>query len=538
MLLSFSIYSIFSCGTVSAEEVNGSSSGKRLYETLKELYGDSSSESSHESGSESEGSSVNDDFSSRETSVKGPSVADISLSEQYHENYRVYEESLNDDISFFTNVQNGTMTNKAVIFDIPEGVAAVLKKDGSRVSIESEVPITEEGSYVLTLYVQDEDEDSRPFSEQEVSKAKFRFRIQYSPGVAGYDAITEAPDFSGSVSEDESLSSDEINTAIFGDGDGSGYETDDSLPDDLKDDDLDYFAESVENIRSGGTEENSVENADADRFISVNGMTGEYDAASGFYLNRLSGGEEFYTSAPNGMLTNDAVMIQGSEELQFILYKDGEAVEDFEPGQYLTDEGSYTLFAAGKDSASVSVNTQDMARFHFRIFKSPVNDARVLNAPEGMTFRTVRYEGEDLSSRTIKTDTMLYLENDGTYEITMDSDTGSSEFTVILDSIQPFFSVQTEPNHAVISYLTDDAYSCELYRGDELIQSGDLIREISDAGNYNLIVYDQAGNKASYAFSIRYRINAAAVIAIIVLAGLLTALVLYIRRIRKKVSVR
>ena len=92
---------------------SSSSSGQTLYDALKAIYGDSGSSSST-SGSSSTNSSTSSSSSlttdqlmkRMETEVIGPTVQDASLSELYHEDYKVYEERLGDDYTIYANVKN------------------------------------------------------------------------------------------------------------------------------------------------------------------------------------------------------------------------------------------------------------------------------------------------------------------------------------------------------------------------------------------------------------------------------------------------
>ena len=158
---------------VHASESGGSSdsqsAGQSLYDALRSIYGDSSrtagsSSSSAGSGTTpSSGSNANtnqnsgmiittdDLMKSIDTEAKGPQVSEITLGELYHEDYRVYEETLNEDYTIFTNVRNGTITNRPVMIDIPKGVGYSMKKNGEDFSYEPEDLIEEEGSYVLSL---------------------------------------------------------------------------------------------------------------------------------------------------------------------------------------------------------------------------------------------------------------------------------------------------------------------------------------------------------------------------------------------------
>ena len=75
-------------------------------------------------------------------------------------------------------------------------------------------------------------------------------------------------------------------------------------------------------------------------------------------------------------------------------------------------------------------------------------------------------------------------------------------------------------------------------RGNELISEGQLVQRVTQAGRYQLTVRDRAGNETVTNFSVQYRINAFAIIAIVMVVALIAAIVLLLRRAGTKVRVR
>ena len=522
---------------------NNGSAGQSLYDALSRIYGNTGNRDSS-SGSGSSGSNSNQNqvpvqdqiMQGLESEVKGPQISDGSLSETFHENYRVYEERLNDDVSIFTNVANGSVVNYPVVMEFPTVVGARMKRNGREVSLRSKEAVSEAGSYVVTFYVLAEDQDDVPFSAQNVIRAKFRFRIQYEAGVAGYEATGENPGPAG-------LLSDAVPTI-------PGVPEDALVPS-VSENDL-YFEEEenpwdIETADEYEPEEEPEDEAQpavsgltdaAAAFLAANGMNGAYDPASGYYLNTLLTGDHFYTNVPNGMLTNEPVVVQAAENLEYTVYKNGEVLADFEAGQYIRDPGSYKVLVKGTDPSFATAYSDDLPEFSFRIITDPVSDLGVLNAPENMTFRSVRYEGGDISSRAIIRPDMVRLIEDGTYEITMESPYGSDELVLSLDTLQPLFDVSVVPNLATVRYRTSDVAYCILYKNGELMSNTGIITEITEAGEYSLTAYDRAGNRSSASFRVSYRINAGAVVAILIVIALIAGAVVYLVRIKQKVSIR
>lgn len=119
---------------------------------------------------------------------EGPGVNKVSLREQYHEDYKIYEESIADLFFLYTSVANGGMTDKAVTIDIPSNILYTMEKDGTGIAYTSGQSIQERGTYVLRLIAVENPE--LPLSEQTEYQAVFRFRIQDKPPVEKEEAET------------------------------------------------------------------------------------------------------------------------------------------------------------------------------------------------------------------------------------------------------------------------------------------------------------------------------------------------------------
>lgn len=517
----------------SSESSDSQSAGQSLYDALRAIYGNSgtSTTGSSSSATSSSGSNTNqnnvittdDLMKSIDTEAKGPEVNEVSLGELYHEEYSVYEETLNDIYTIYTTVRNGTITNRPVMIDIPEGVGFYMKKDGADYDYDPDDLIEEEGSYVLFLYVMDSVDDINilPFSEQTVSRAKFRFRIQYSQGVHGVLATDgteeeeeiplaaeEAPEEDAEIPEETDL-------------------PEDMLPDDYVYDESAFFPD----------EEVISDNSAGEREEFNNPLfTTAYDDGSGFYTVTLLSGESFYTNVPNGMLTNEAVSFQNDGNLNLTLYRNGEPVEDFDPSDFVRQAGNYSLVISSDSPDFQNAYGGSSPVYRFRIFSAPVNDAQILYAPEGAAFTRVRMDGVEMERGGSIRDDVVYLEEDGEYELSFTDMAGSHEVRFVLDTFAPVVTVAEEPNLATIGYY-GNVSRCELYRGKELVSDTEVVEEVTRSGRYTLYAYDEAGNVTDMDFQVQYRINVWAVISIIALLAIIGGITFYVLRIRKKVKV-
>ena len=106
------------------------------------------------------------------------------------------------------------------------------------------------------------------------------------------------------------------------------------------------------------------------------------------------------------------------------------------------------------------------------------------------------------------------------------------------DTVPPAVNVKTEPNLATITYLSEDVAGATLRRGDEIISENSLITQVTDAGRYRLTVWDAAGNETVTEFAVQYRINTFAIVAILMVIGLVVGVFFLLKFAGTKVRVR
>ena len=493
---------------------SSTNSGQTLYDALRAIYGDSRSSSSTSSSSSSSSAMTTEQLMKRmETTPIGPTVEDTELDELYHADYKVYEERLGDVYTIYANVKNGGVTNRPVVIDVPKGVGATMKKDGSDVPFVTKQVIENEGAYVLQLFVGADEDTLATFSDQTFLRAKFRFRIQYKTGVGGI--VGE-----GDIEELEA------NTV------SGNYE---DLPEDMRPDDFVYEDSLPEDDTLS---ENEIPEEPEDTTPVNAELSSRYDSATGYYRNTLRNGDSFYTSVPNGAISNEAVLVQETEGLTFTAYRNGQAYEDFKPGEYIQTTGSYDIYVGKADDAAYNEAYKlGQPAFRVRIVSEPVSDLRIITAPEASAIRNVRHNGLDLGEEVFVDDDTIYLNNDGEYELTIEDEAGSREIYFTLDTEQPLVSVSVQPNEATVTYLSNDTVRAVLYKGDEVVSDPQLVQSVTTPGKYTLYVYDAAGNSSKSEFTVRYRINAAAVIAILGVIAIIAGVVIYLIRMKKKVKV-
>lgn len=585
--------------------IKGSTSGSAVVRSGSSTSGSSSSRSSSTSKSSSSrssstsGSAKDDEEDERtepgqpkvveDSQITGPTVQDASISEQYYEDYGVYEENLSNTQFFYSTISNGGITDSAVSLEFPVGMEYKVERNGVEIPYTSGQELTDRGTYIVRLTVTKD--DSLPFSQQTILKAVFRFRIQEKSQEAierdaqerrqesDYGSYYGYDDDDGYDLSNEELvallrqrgiwSDEEIEAALDTEDamtGGSGEEGTEGMEDgsgeELAADGETGSQEELTGETEAGTqadsydvmgEDGSVDPDSLDDAIAqamgpgysteelegydpATGMASAYDEATGYYRHELASGAVFYTDVPDGMITNSSVMLLTNDDLIFTMEKDGEAVE-YTPGTAIQEAGSYTVYPSQESTVYLAAyGDSEKPHFHFRIVNSPVNDIGIFAAPRGGVITEVRLDGE-LLAESRQGEEWLYLRSDGTYEIRMDTEAGGAAVTLAKDTMAPRFYVSEESNRIYFSYLSGDASWCRVSKDGNEIHSGALISEISDPGSYQVDVYDEAGNVSSIHIELPYRMNMAAVIVIVLVVILAAALVIFIRRTNSQLKV-
>lgn len=554
----------------------GSSSSSRTRESQDRVYPGSSEVPDSAGGpgaSAAQGTYIED------SQLTGPEVKEVSVSERFHADYGVYEESFGNSQFFYATVGNGEITDGQVSIDFPANMEYVMEKDGIKVDYTSGQTLTEKGSYLLKISAVED--DSLPFSQQKIYKAVFRFRIQdriapsdspregmgdngYSPENSGYgsgslfDALSEENgEAMGQESETESVPEEGTEPVSGEETQGSAEgETETAAEEDtgfagdetaLDEDSLEAILEEA--LGQGyGTEY-------LEGYNENTGLVSGYDQESGYYRHQLASGEVFFTDVPNGMTTNYSVRILTNDNLPFRVFKDGEAIE-YVPGEAIEEAGSYEVYPYSDSTIYLSSYAgKEEPLFSFRILGEAVNDLGIVNAPEHGRIVNVRYastsrgaadgsqaqaggaENEQEISAFVFCDDWCYVKVDGKYQIDIETETGISTLEFDKDTKSPYFRYQIDKNRALILYGGRDVAVCQIFQDGNLIYSGDPVREIEGPGNFQFTVYDKAGNRGSSDISIPYKMNTAAILVIVLLFLLLLVLGVAVRRIKKQVKV-
>lgn len=481
--------------------------------------------------------------------IDGPSVTQVTLQEKYHEDYKIYEESMGDAFFFYTNVSNGGITHENVILDIPQNMYCTLEKDGMILDYIPGQEISGYGSYVVRVTaIQNE---SVPFSEQTEYRAIFRFRIQEKPpeeetegseGISSFSGISSGLGSSSTLEESlpwqlneesdsatgevEANSESEENTEVTEEaessqesgevqGNGEG-ETESS-------------EESEENPE--GTTK-TLENREVENQAQPSTMqagswgnsyklrTQTYDMDMRRYKSTFENGRTLVSNIPEGYIGPGAVELSISEGEEVHLYRNDEETE-YIPGNSLTEPGYYHMDIDGQ-------------MWSFAIASS-VGQMDYYPAPAGMEFTQASFEGEPLE---ILSGHYLPMEKDGLYQIAMRGEAGDGvEVTLRKDTIAPEVIVTVKGGKADIQYLADDITDIVLEKDGE-IQEGFSGYTVNSPGAYKLMVSDAAGNVSSSEFILKYHVNVYGIMAFVLGALLIAGGIIFVIHIKRTVKVR
>lgn len=509
-----------------------------------------------------------DEIETNSVILDEPLVNQVTLKEQYHEDYQVYEESIADVFFFYSNVGNGGITHESVFLDIPQNLSYTIEMNGVPWDYIPGQPISNYGTYVVRLTgIEDE---NVPLYEQKEYQAVFRFRIQQKPpketeesrevaveagAPAGmewqsytYDGrpleeeSEEAQDVfrvSGAANgqseevKEESGESLEDNTAASGSREGL-EENEEGLAgneeglagneESLGNEELAEGAQDGNDSQEGRNEE-SGEGGKAEPGSINNGFisrTQDYDAASKRYHVTFSDGLELVSNVPEGYIGPDAVEVSvspaGRESL--VLYRDDEPI-DYVHGDSFTEPGHYRLEVNGQPwSCTIA---------------SYLKEASVFAAPAGLRFTSAVLNGEPLE---LSSDRYVWLEEDGAYQFVLEGENGAVLHTGLAkDSEPPQVEVKLKGGNATIQYLSDDIEEILLERDGEAVE-GFSGYSVSQPGSYRLVVRDKAGNEAEAKFSLSYRVNRYGIIAVVLLILLAAGGVAFVVHTKRSVRIR
>lgn len=472
----------------------------------------------------------------------GPAVEQVTLAQQYHDDYKIYEESINNLFFFYANVSNGGITDKHVTLDIPQNIFCSVEKDGAEYDYVPGQTFSEYGTYVVRVTAVED--TSMPFSEQKEYRALFRFRIQEKPP----EEIQEgegSQGFAGSLLKDGlSAVSGWQEGGIWPDTENSQTGEGETERDESDPESADASETSAEEMTDGeitqngeaGMEENQngaeKDGKEAENHKNREDAAGEgsgqgayrqrtqvYNRSRGRYEVAFDNGRTLSSNVPEGYLGPSTVELLVSEG-EGSLYRNDELLE-YAESMSLKEPGSYRLDIDGQ-------------MWSFTI-ASAVGSTDYYMAPQGLEFTGVYFEGEP---KELPRGRYLPMREDGQYQIHMAGE-GGEVLEVVLrkDTKPPQIAVHVKGGKAQLQYGSDDIEKVILEKNGE-IQEGFAGYTIDSPGSYRLTAVDEAGNTSSTEFSLKYQVNMYGIVAVVLVILLIAGGAVFVIHVKRTVKVR
>ena len=234
---------------------------------------------------------------------------------------------------------------------------------------------------------------------------------------------------------------------------------------------------------------------------------------------------EIHASVADGMVVTDQVTISGSGSVLLSIYRNGEFYEG--STSPITELGDYVVKA--------DVNGEETRIFTFSIIGQVTNSLMNFTAPDGFFITGATHDGEEAAYDRY----MVAMAEEGVYEIDYESIASDLVYSIRIriDRTPPDvkldgkFDSKGRAHSAVTFSGLESGDRVYLYQDGTEVKpalSGDGTGQILDSGIYTMQVYDTAGNMSEYRFTIMVYFNSNSLIALALIALVITAVVGYI----------
>lgn len=225
---------------------------------------------------------------------------------------------------------------------------------------------------------------------------------------------------------------------------------------------------------------------------------------------------------------SNSVTVNANETVTATLTKNGEEIE-YSFGDAITEQGEYVL--------TLTDNLGNQSEISFTIV-DPLVQGFEHNFDDTQGFEKVTVNGED---KRLNYGTLELNEN-GVYEVTVYVNGEQYTFVIEVDHTAPTITLEGVENDGatkggvVISEMSEEA-TMKVYRDGVEIEYS-LGDELSEIGQYKIVLEDECGNISEYNFEILYSMNGGAialiVIGVLAVVGTVVFIILKKRRVFKK----
>lgn len=260
-----------------------------------------------------------------------------------------------------------------------------------------------------------------------------------------------------------------------------------------------------------------------------------YNSKEGRY-HILCGDKKVYCNVPSGAVLSQGykISVEAEEGVRYTMYLNGEAIEDTSKNIF-SESGLYTLM--------IYNDAQNKERqVEFRILSDVMGAAfKEYSLPPGFTYTEVTLDG-NYKTREYK-NYYDFLEN-GFYKLEWENVQIGQAYTTqfTMDVVPPDLKLTQ-----VVDGSADRAVTFEdLEPGEHVIWvkdyelQGQILaanESLEAPGHYNIYVYDEAGNYTEYEFVIEGYFDINAILAILIVIAIIAGIIIYSRRLRKRMRV-
>lgn len=329
--------------------------------------------------------------------------------------------------------------------------------------------------------------------------------------------------------------------------------------------------------------DNEVENVEVEEEESTPPVTDKliertYDAKKDMYKYALSKDTVFSASVPNGTITNDEVLIDISDKVNYSFTKDGEKF-DYSRGEAINEDGVYRLLvtvstktelkfdfsslnfsldSAMNEESEIQTETAENSEvtvvdeswglddgtvfeFKFRIINKACNNINIFNLPEDYAFESIIFEESNIEN--VKKMDYFMLDDNGKYVFNIyDTKNPKKKISteIILKKGLPVLKIQGVTN----GLSTYNAVTVDTYEEDVTYTatcSGESIQPyggaFSESGLYTVTAKDEAGNTNEYTFRILYTMNLSGGTVIALTVIIIVSLIVYVVYLKKHMRV-
>ncbi len=296
--------------------------------------------------------------------------------------------------------------------------------------------------------------------------------------------------------------------------------------------DYDLGYEGPLDQRTGGVPEDAG-NEDNNVIMITENMG--YDTEQRMYVNYVQGdkSKRYYSSLPNGIITNGSISFQIGTRHQYVLYRNGDRVTDADIYN-IVQEGAYVMETYGQGST-------DGDRFEFTIVQSITNSMEWFQIPEGFNYISVIVNDEQAAAPS---GTSSQMPSDGKYIYEFGCDKIGISYNVEIekDTVAPRLELQGVIGDIARGPVTmvragEEESVIEVVRDGQSVNVPYTLT-LEDYGEYIVTIRDKAGNSSEYRFTIQMYFTMTSMLVFLLLIIIVAGLGGYFRYVKSHLRVR